>query len=90
MMQQGTRDKGQGTRDKPSSGQLAYQSDSARCFYCKALLLMTDERAGHAVCSENCPSRLVQLGPYEITLVRRAWQFKAKLETQTTAEEVAK
>ena len=83
MARQGTRDKGQGTRDKPSSGQLAFKSDSVRCFYCKALLLLTDEKAGHAVCSNNCPSRLVQLDAYGMSLVRRAWLFKTKLESQT-------
>ena len=49
---------GSNPKDKPSAAQLAYESEESRCFYCKSLLLITDSDSFHAVCSENCPSRL--------------------------------
>lgn len=65
---------------KPTLAQLTYESDEVRCFYCKALLLITDDKAGHAVYSENCPSRLVTLNEHQMYRVRKAWRFKKRLD----------
>ena len=70
--------KPQGARSKPSALQLAFQSASARCFYCRSLLLITDMNAMHSVCSENCPSRIVQMDERQMHIVRRAWLWKKK------------
>jgi hypothetical protein len=66
--------------DKPTVAQLAYESDSVRCFYCRALLIITDDKARYGVCSANCPSRLVQLDIHQVRLVRRAWHWQSILD----------
>lgn len=71
---------------KPTVAELTYQSDAVRCFYCKALLLITEDKAGHAVCSSNCPSRLVTLNENQMRDVRKAWRYKKRLEAENTSE----
>ena len=68
--------------------QLAFQSDSVRCFYCKALLLITDDKAGHAVCSSNCPSRMVPVDEFAMRMIRRAWRYKEFVGKVAKAAEV--
>ncbi len=63
-----------------SSAEIAFKSQCTRCFYCQALLLITDSEARHAVCSENCDSRLVQCDSLQITLIQRAWRFRKDKE----------
>lgn len=62
-------------KQQPSALEVAYNSKVVRCFYCRSLLLITDE-AGSAVCSANCPSKLVKLNDDELRLIRKAWKYK--------------
>lgn len=76
-------------REQPSPNERAYRMDTVRCFYCKSLLLITDDKAGHAVCSNNCPSRLVPINDDEMRLIRKAWRFKAQLDKAKKTAEVS-
>lgn len=70
---------------KPSAMQITYQSEAVLCFYCKSLLLITDDKAGHAVCSANCPSRIIPVDDFAMRMIRRAWRFKVYLDKAAEA-----
>jgi len=73
---------------KPSALERAYNDDVVRCFYCRSLLLITDDEAGSAVCSQNCPSRLVKLDAKQLRLVRYVWRWKKQLDAAKAQETV--
>lgn len=73
---------------KPPIEERAFNSASCRCFYCHALLMVTNEASRHAVCSNNCDSKLVTLSAEEMNLVRYAWRFQ-KTRNSQTAETVS-
>ena len=58
----------------------AYQDSACRCFYCQALLILTDPDARHCVCSNNCPSRIVTLDPKQVIKLKRAWRYQKQID----------
>lgn len=77
------------SKQQPSALEVAYNSKVVRCFYCRSLLLITDEEAGSAVCSEDCPSKIVKLDAKELRLVRYAWRWKKQLDESKLQEGTA-
>ena len=73
-------------KDEPSALECAYNANVVRCFYCRSLLLITDDEAGSAVCSENCPSKVVKLDAKQLRLVRYAWRWKQQLDAAKAAK----
>jgi hypothetical protein len=73
-------------KPQPSALERTYNLDVVRCFYCRSLLLITDDKAGSAVCSENCPSKLVKLDAKQLRLVRYAWRWKQQLDAANAAK----
>lgn len=63
-----------------TTSQRAWECAESRCFYCKSLLLITDGSNNYAVCSANCPSRIVVVTGSQKCRIRRAWRWQYGLD----------
>lgn len=85
MKTQSSAAKAKAKKDKPSYEQRCWESDQCRCFYCRALLIVTDGPLNYAVCSDACPSRIVVLTNAQKVRIPRAWTWQKLLDHEKAA-----
>lgn len=59
-----------------TTSQRAWESADCRCFYCRSLLVITDTSLNYAVCSADCPSKIVVVTASQKCRIRRAWVWE--------------